>query len=92
MELPLDITPEEDTRCESCKEGKEIIMTTQNWTMEELDLAIEIGKKYKVSSQEQEYFYSVYNRVLGTNRRPGCGKCFANAIKQLNQRYNELLT
>jgi hypothetical protein len=46
--------------------------------------------KYGLTTIEMNYIYNFYNRVFGTNKQPGCGKCLVNNAKNLKSRYREL--
>lgn len=76
--------------CDTCKEQNITELPKQNYTLNELKLAAEQSNKRSYSGDEIAWFYNLYNRVFNTNRQPGCGKCFANIRRALNDRYNAL--
>jgi hypothetical protein len=78
------------TPCETCKKPKEVVMKNELYTKEEFDRIIGMLDKYGLGSVEINYIYNFYNRVFGTNKQPGCGKCFINNAKNLKARYREL--
>lgn len=62
-----------------------------NYTFEELELAHQKNKQSSFTKDEIAWYYNLYNRVFGTNKQPGCGKCFSNIRKHLETRYNAML-
>jgi hypothetical protein len=76
--------------CETCKNKPEVNLTPQNYSMEELKLAYEMGNRRSYTGDETAWFYNLYNRVFNQNKQPGCGKCFVNVRKALSSRYEAL--
>ena len=76
--------------CEKCKKPKEVELKTEPFTKEEYDKVMPLLDKYGITPSEMQYIYNFYNRVFGTNKQPGCGKCFVNNAKNLRARYREL--
>lgn len=82
--LPIDKEP-----CEKCDNKPEIELKMALYTQSEFDLVLQIISLYKISREQREYVYNFYNRVFGTKKVPGCGKCFVNICKHLKNRYNK---
>jgi hypothetical protein len=76
--------------CETCKKPKEVLMEKELFTKEEFDKVMPLLDKFGITHGEMNYIYNFYNRVFGTNKQPGCGKCFVNNAKNLKARYREL--
>lgn len=76
--------------CEKCKKPKEVELETKPYTKDEFDKVMPMLDKFGITPTEMNYIYNFYNRVFGTNKQPGCGKCFVNNAKNLRARYKEL--
>lgn len=76
--------------CEKCKKSGEVEIKTRPYTDEEFHNIIPLLDKYNITPQERDYIYNFYNRVFGTNKVPGCGKCFVNICKNLKKKYSSL--
>jgi hypothetical protein len=77
--------------CEKCEKSGDVTLKTENWTIEELELAVSYLDKYKQPREEIDYVYNVYNRVFKTKKAPGCGKCFVNIGRSLKNKLNDVL-
>lgn len=76
--------------CKTCKKGKTIKLEPALYTKEEFDNVIEMIDKYDTMKNKQDYIFGFYNRVFGTNKRPGCSKCYNNISKSLKAKYQKL--
>lgn len=74
--------------CKECENKVNDVPTTfRPYSIEELEQAYNEGNKPIYTPQEVAWFYNLYNRVFGTNKQPGCGKCFVTIRRHLSQRY-----
>lgn len=78
--------------CEECANSKEISLSFGLSTREEWDRIMVLIKKYGLSREEMDYIYGFYNRELKQKKSPGCGKCFYNICKNLEKRYQYLIS
>jgi len=78
--------------CEECDKEKEVQLSFGLSTREEWDRIMSLIKKYGLSSEEMNYIYGFYNRELKQKKSPGCGKCFHNICKNLEKRYQYLIS
>ena len=78
--------------CDTCDNEKEIELSFGLSTRTEWDNVMKLITKYGLTRQETEYIYGFYNREFKANKSPGCGKCFYNLCKNLQKRYNTLLS
>ena len=79
----------EEIGCGKCKPKDITISQIELYTKEEFDEIMPMLDRYSMTPQEIQYIYDFYNRVFGTSKRPGCGKCFINIAKHLKARYRE---
>lgn len=78
--------------CIECDKEKEIELSFGLSTRKEWDNVMKLTKKFGLSREEIDYIYGFYNRELKQNKRPGCGKCFVNVCKNLEKRYQALIS
>lgn len=83
---------DKDKNCVNCDEEKTLEVAFGLSTRTEWDNIMQLIKKYGLSSKEMDYIYGFYNREFNAQKRPGCGKCFYNLCKNLEKRYNRLIS
>jgi hypothetical protein len=83
--VPIDTPP-----CSTCKNKKEDNVKFQNWTKEELDLAMTLIDKHNITKEQQQWLVNLNNRVLNDNKRLSCGKCFTQVLRNLRNAYIRL--
>lgn len=83
----LVFTTKSDEPCEECSKKSEITLELPLYTKEEYLKVRQLFGRYKITREETDYIYNFYNRVFQTNKKPGCGKCMANIIKRLQNKF-----
>lgn len=86
----LEFVPVESAPCEKCKNKKEEEVKFQNYTKQEMDLAMTLIDKHNLTREQQQWLINLNNRVLNDNKRLGCGKCFIQVGRNLKNAYNRL--
>jgi hypothetical protein len=77
-------------KCEKCKKSGNVVLKTENWTLQELEDVMKIIDKYGLTPQQISWIYNLFNRIFKENKQPGCGKCFVNIARRLKIKYAEL--
>lgn len=86
----LEFVPIEKEPCETCKNKKEENVKFQNFTKEELDLAMTLIDKANLTREQKQWLVNLNNRVLNDNKRLSCGKCFIQVLRNLRNAYIRL--
>jgi hypothetical protein len=77
-------------KCQTCKKPKDVKLETTIYTREEMDLAMTMIYKMRLTPQEQEWLVNLNNRVLKDNKIVGCGKCLVQVLKNLKNAYQRM--
>lgn len=82
-------------KCKTCKKPKEVEITTElktevikPYTPEELELAMSLVLKARITLDETQFLVDFNNKVLNDNKRMGCGKCVVQVKKNIINFYN----
>jgi hypothetical protein len=86
----LEFVPIDKEPCQTCKDKKEEQVKFNNWTKDEMDLAMTLIDRHNLTTEQQQWLVNLNNRVLNDNKRLGCGKCFTQVLKNLRNAYNRL--
>lgn len=76
--------------CDTCKEPKVVSQILPKYSKEEMDKAMGMVDKIRITPQEMQWLIGLNNRVLNDNKQYGCGKCHVQVLKNLKNAYNRL--
>lgn len=79
-----------EEKCEKCEKSGEITLNEPLWRPEELIPIKDLYGKYGITPDEWKWVYNLYNRIHGTKKNPGCGKCMKLVMDRMKHLYDEL--